>query len=109
MPDTFDRAMGLMCRRDPQRQEDGFSLMRSVAPDVVPRLVASYRDETDRGMKCWLLELIGGTGSPEAVPLLSDEMLSDDEALRSWACRGLLKVDNVEARSALRSAGPLSG
>lgn len=101
--------MHLMRRHDPQRQEDGFSLMRSIAQDELSRLVAAYRDETDRGVKCWLLELIGDTRSAEAVPLLSDEMFSNDGSLRSWARRGLQKVDNAEARSALRSAGPLSG
>jgi hypothetical protein len=39
--------------------------------------------------------------SPVTVPLLIEVLHGDDEALRSWAARGLALVDTKDARKAL--------
>jgi hypothetical protein len=59
-----------MRKHDPQLQEDGFGLVREVAAERLDDLIAAYYVEQDRGMKCWLLELIGEVRSPAALPVL---------------------------------------
>ena len=100
---TFAECMRMMRRRDPQVQEDGFHglLGRSEHLDA---LVGELAIETDHGLRCWLLELIGETGRSDAVPVLAEYLISEDEAFRSWAVHGLQRIDTSEARSLLWEA-----
>ncbi|MFD4641988.1 HEAT repeat domain-containing protein [Lentzea sp. NPDC058436] len=97
----FDEALWLMRRRDPQKAEDGFGLLRALAAEHVADLVEAFRAESDRGLRAWLLELIGEARSPEALPVLVEHLDHDDESLVSWAVRGLELLDTKEARTAL--------
>ena len=55
-------------------------------------------------MCCWLLELIGHAWSPPALPMLVEQLNEDHPALRSWAVRGLEKLDTRPARRELWKA-----
>lgn len=101
MVDTFTKAMRLMRKHDPQLQEDGFAMLAAIASDVVPQLIAAYETESDHGLRCWLLELIGEARSEDALPVLSRELGSEDESIRDWARRGLEQLDTKEARTVL--------
>lgn len=105
MTDTFRAAMRLMRKNDPQLQEDGFHTLLPVASDVLPQLIEEYQAESDHGLRCWLLELIGQARSPDALPILSQELRSDNESIRDWARRGLEKLDTKEARTLLWQDG----
>ncbi|MEZ0580613.1 HEAT repeat domain-containing protein [Nocardioides sp. MH1] len=105
MTDTFRAAMRLMRKRDPQGQEDGFHTLLPVASDVLPQLVEEYRAEPDPGLRRWLLELIGEARSTDALPILAQELGSEDESIRDWARRGLEKLDTKEARTLLWQDG----
>ena len=61
--DTFSQAMRLMRKHDPQLQEDGFAMLQPIAGDVLPQLIEAFETESDRGLRCWLLELIGDARS----------------------------------------------
>lgn len=75
------------------------------AAQHVDELIAAFTDERDdHGLRCWLLELIGDARSPRALPLLVEQLHSDDEALQSWAIRGLMKLDTKPARTELWKA-----
>ena len=102
---NFEEALRLMRKHDPQLQEDGFGMLSAHAQEYVGRLMAEFRTETRHGLRCWLLELVGQSKSPEAMPLLLDYLHSDDESLRCWAIRGLKELDTKEARRALWEAG----
>jgi HEAT repeat protein len=94
-----------MIRRNGKR---GFGLLRDRAGLYLDDLITAFHQETDHGLRCWLLELIGEARSPRAVPLLEEELRDPDEALRSWAVRGLERLDTREARTILfhaRSGG----
>lgn len=94
--------MRLMRRRDPQAQEDGFQLLLPLAAEHVDELVAAFGQvDVDHGLRCWLLELIGEARSPDALPLLVEQLHSDDESLRDWAVRGLQMLDTKPAREQL--------
>jgi hypothetical protein len=98
----FEQAMRLMRRHDPQAKEDGFGLLLPHAAEHVEELVAEFAQEReDHGLRCWLLELIGEARSPVALPLLVQQVHSDDESLRSWAVRGLEQLDTKQAREQL--------
>ncbi|MCY9783316.1 HEAT repeat domain-containing protein [Nocardiopsis sp. EMB25] len=105
MTTGFHEAMRLMRSRDPQRQEDGFHLLLTHAADHLDELVHQFEQEqNDHGLRCWLLELIGEARSPAALPLLSAQLNSQDESLRTWAAVGLEKLDTHQARSLLWQA-----
>lgn len=101
MADKFAKAMQLMRKHDPQLQESGFGMLRGLATDVLPDLLEAYETETDHGLKCWLLELIGEAQSEDALPLLARELRCADESLRLWAHRGLERLGTKAARAAL--------
>lgn len=106
MTRRFDQAMRLMRRRDPQDQEDGFHRLRPHANEHVVELMNAFDAETDHGLRCWLLELIGEARSPSSLPLLVAQLKSPDSSLRSWARHGLETLETREARRALFEAGP---
>lgn len=96
--------MQLMRRHDPQKQEDGFALMRVHAAEHLDELIAEFHREPDHGLRCWLLELIGHARSPRALPVLTEQLHSTDEALRHWAVTGFELLNTDEARQALHQA-----
>lgn len=93
--------MYLMRKHDPQLQEDGFAMLRPIADGVLPQLIEAFETESDHGLRCWLLELIGDARSESALPLLAEELRNDDESIRDWAERGLVQLDTKEARTIL--------
>jgi hypothetical protein len=100
----FEQAMYLMRRHDPQQRDDGFAMLRVHAAEHVDELVAEFLRESNHGLRCWLLELIGYARSAHALPLLVQQLDSQDEALRGWAVRGLQLLGTREARRALFQA-----
>jgi hypothetical protein len=99
--DEFVRAMRLMRRHDPQLAEDGFERLRALAGAHVDELIGEFGRETDHGLRCWLLELIGEARSPRAFDLLVAQLRGEDEALSVWAQRGLRLLDTKVARRVL--------
>lgn len=97
----FARGLAMMRKHDPQVQEDGFGLVKQVAAQHVGDLISAYRSESDRGLRCWLLELLGETRSPDAFPVMADALASADDSIRSWAEAGLQKMNTKEARTLL--------
>lgn len=98
----FDEGLWLMRRHDPQKAEDGFGLLRRIAAEHAGDLIEAFRAEKgDRGLRAWLLELIGEARSPEALPILVEHLEHEDESLVSWAIRGLDLLGTKEARIAL--------
>jgi HEAT repeats len=79
-------------------------MLRVHAAEYVDELVAEFHRESNRGLRCWLLELIGYARSAHVLPLLVQQLHSQDEALRDWAARGLQLLDTREARQALYQA-----
>jgi thymidylate synthase ThyX len=61
--DAFSQAMRLMRKHDPQLREDGFAMLKPIAADVLPQLIAVFEEESDHGLRCWLLEMIGDARS----------------------------------------------
>lgn len=93
-----------MRKRDPQSQEDGFHLLLPNVAAHVDELIADFRSETDHGLRCWFLELIGAARAPHAFDLLAEQLESSDDSLRDWAARGLENLNTPEARQVLRRA-----
>jgi hypothetical protein len=95
-----------MRRHDPEDQENGFHQLRPYAAELVDELMSAFDVETDYGLRCWLLELIGEARSPGSLPLLVTQLNNSDPALRYWAKRGLQLLDSRDARRALHDADP---
>ncbi|MFI0453154.1 HEAT repeat domain-containing protein [Actinomadura sp. 6N118] len=105
MSKRFDDAMRLMRRHDSQLQEEGFGIVPAHAAAHLDELLAEFqRNDNEHGLRCWLLELIGEARSPHALPVLIEQLHSEDEALRHWAEKGLEQLDSREARRALYEA-----
>jgi len=101
----FKACMKMMRSRDPQVQEDGFHSLLPHASEFVEQLIAEFYAEEKHGLRCWLLELLGESKSPQALPVLQENLYSSDESLKSWAIYGLKKLDTKEARRILWEAG----
>jgi hypothetical protein len=94
-----------MHKHDPQLQEDGFHLLLPNVAAHVDELIVDFQNETDHGLRCWFLELIGAARDPKAFALLAAQLHSSDDALRSWATRGLENLNTPAARQALFDSG----
>lgn len=102
MAQGFNVAMRLIKSHDPQQQEDGFDYLRTHAVDYIDELIEQFDQERDdQELRRWLLELIGVAKSPTALPTLTAQLDSPDEALRGWAVAGLSQLNTPEARSVL--------
>ena len=101
----FQECMRLMRKHDPQLQGDGFHLLRSHAHEYTQQLLNEFARETDHGLRCWLLELLGEARDPETFALFVEYLQSNDESLRFWAIWGLKQLNTKEARRALWEAG----
>jgi hypothetical protein len=99
--ETFWQAMLLVRKHDPQLREDGFAMLKPIAGDVLPQLIAAFEEEPDHGLRCWLLELIGDARSESALPVLIKELASDNEPIRDRARRGLEQLDTEAPRTIL--------
>lgn len=104
VPD-FKHCMSLMRSNSHLRQEEGFQLLMPHAALYVEDLMAEFRVETDHGLKCWLLELIGHARSEKAFELLKEQLAVGDLAFRDWAIRGLQRLNSAEARKLLKQRG----
>ena len=96
--------MSLMRSSDPETQEAGFAVLEERAAAELDRLVAENETETDHGLRCWLLELIGDARSERAFPVLESAPRGDDVSLRMWAIHGLRQLDTKGARRLLWEA-----
>ncbi|MDX6480388.1 MAG: hypothetical protein QOG85_898 [Gaiellaceae bacterium] len=76
-------------------------MLEPIAADILPQLIEAFDSESDHGLRCWLLELIGKARSEDALPILSRELHSGDESIRDWARRGLEQLNTKEARTLL--------
>jgi hypothetical protein len=101
----FKACMQMMRRHAPQVQEEGFHLLLPRAAEFVEPLIAELAWETDHGLRCWLLELLGEARDPRALPVLLDALRSGDDALTNWGVRSLQKLGTAQARRALFDAG----
>ncbi|WP_246157432.1 HEAT repeat domain-containing protein [Catellatospora sichuanensis] len=105
MSKFFRDCMRLMRSRDPQEMEDGFHDLLPHAAGYVPELIAAFeREQEDHGLRCWLLELLGGARSEAALPVFREHLYGDDTSLRFWAVSGLRNLGTRQARRELWQA-----
>ena len=97
--------MRLMRQRDAMTQEEGFHALLPHAHEHTQQLMDEFAHETDYGLRCWLLELLGEAKDPKTLPLFLEYLSGDDDMLRYWAIRGLKLLNTKEARRALWDAG----
>lgn len=100
----FEECLRMMRKHSKEIQEDGYHHLMTHAAEFVNQLMDQFQIEEDRGIRWWLLELIGEAKSPEAFPLLVECLRSDDQYLRQRAIWGLLKLDTKDARRVLWEA-----
>lgn len=100
----FKKCMAMIRNRDPQTQEDGFHCLLPRAGEYVHQLIEEFRRETDLGLRCWLLELIGSARSRDAFEFLAGQLRAGHQQLRYWAIWGLKNLETKEARTLLWEA-----
>jgi hypothetical protein len=89
--------MRLMRRHNRQLAEGGFQRLSKTAGAHVDELIVEFGRETDHGVRCWLLELIGLARSARSFDVMVARLRGEDEALRDWAERGLRLLDTKES------------
>lgn len=100
----FEKCMAMMRKRDGRTQEEGFHWLLPHAGEYVHQLIEEFGKEKDLGLRCWLLELIGSSKSPDAFEFLAAQLRADDQRLRHWAIWALKNLDSKEARTLLWQA-----
>lgn len=68
-------------------------------------LIAAFQAERDERVRRILLGIICEVKLPEALPVLVEQLGSEDEGLQDWADEGLRLLNTYEARKALWEAG----
>lgn len=101
----FQSAMETMRSKRANKQEDGFQMLLPHANHFVEELIVEFRAETDPGLKCWLLELIGHARSEKAFALLEEQLTANNLSLRDWAVAGLRKLNTKESKTLLQKRG----
>lgn len=71
------------------------------AAEMAAEFIAAFRAEPDEWTRLLLLAAIAEAGSPDFIPLLTENLTSEQEDLRYWAEFGLTKINTKESRSAL--------
>ena len=82
-------------------KEEVFWNMVPHTAEYIHVLMEDFRNEKSRGIRSWLLRLIGNSRSPDAFELLKEYLHDEDSWLRIEAMEGLKKLDTKEARRAL--------
>jgi hypothetical protein len=85
----FDRWLAMMRKHSPHIREDGFHALQPHARQFVGPLVAAFESETDHGLRCWLLELLGDARDPQLAELFIALLDDPDPSISWWATRGL--------------------
>jgi hypothetical protein len=101
---TFDGAMRLMRSTDPETAEAGFWELQQRAAEEIDRLIDAYQRETDIGLRCSLLELIGEARTEKAFPVLEAALRGPEPSLHLWAACGLRQLNTKDARRLLWEA-----
>lgn len=102
---SFKECMAMMRKHAALTQEEGFHYLLPRAKEHVSELIAEFETESDHGLRCWLMELIGEARSERAFELLCEYAQSSDESLQDWAIRGLDKLGTKPARTFLFQRG----
>ena len=93
-----------MRNHDPQTMEDGFHTLLPKVDQVLDDLIAALDDPINSIIADVLVELIGDSKRPEALPVLIENLYSENRGRREWAMLGLLHWNTKESRQALRDA-----
>ena len=101
----FDESMKMMRSRDGITSEIGFSWLSLFALEYGERLKEELDRETNHGLRCWLLELIGLTKDEGNIALFTEYLVSGDDSYRFWAIAGLRELNTADSRRMLFEAG----
>jgi hypothetical protein len=102
---SFQVLLTEMRSRDALKAEGAFHFLLPRAADHIEDLIEAFEHEQSHGVRCWLLELIGEARTERGFDILRTHAVSEDEALRSWAIRGLQNLGSPTARSVLFEKG----
>ena len=101
----FDRYLQMLHSKNAMIQEEGFYDLAQHAGEYLEELLTAFDTEENRGMRSWLLEIIGYAKSPRAFPIFLKYLHSSDDSLRCWAKYGLAKLGTTrEGRQLLWEA-----
>jgi HEAT repeat protein len=100
----FEACMAMMRKRNPQTRDDGFEVLFDQASKFVPELLEEFEKESDHGLKCSLLYLLGEARDTRTLELFRYYLRHEDDSFRDWAAYGLNKLNTKEARQILWEA-----
>lgn len=92
-------------RRFRQGDHDGpFFALLETNHEIIPELVAAFRDEPEGEVRAFLVEVIWQHRQPSAIPILSQALHDADPKVWKQAMDGLVTLASRAALDALRSA-----
>ncbi len=75
------------------------------ADKFVEELIAEFREETDQGLKSWLLELVAEARSEKAFDFLHEQIDASNLSYRDWAIKGLRRLNTKASKKLLSDRG----
>lgn len=89
---------------DPREQDAAFDAVLFEREKAVPDLIAAYREfSSDTLLRFFAVQLLGFSGSADAVALLVEALDDNDPIIRGEACRSLEDLRAKDAISGLRA------
>jgi HEAT repeat protein len=89
---------------DPREQDAAFDAVLFERERAVPDLVAAYEEfDQDTLLRFFAVQLLGFSGSPDAVALLVTALDDVDPIIRAEACRSLEDLRATDAIAVLRT------
>jgi len=89
---------------DPREQDEAFDAVLFEREKAVPDLVAGYtRFSDDTLLRFFAVQLLGFSGSPDAVGTLVEALDDKDPIIRGEACRSLEDLRATDAVPGLRA------
>lgn len=93
----FERCVEFIRSRDSAVMEDGFAWLEPRAAEFTAELIQLAAGEPDPYVRGMLVELLGATHDPRALPALAGELRHPNRRVREWAVLALESLGVPEA------------
>lgn len=98
----FEECIKMLYSSDSMTYEDGYQWLQGYLGSRFDDIVAMMQGEENADMRSKLVELVGDSKVPEAIPHLEHELTSKHREVRSWAYSSLLHFGSETAAQIAR-------
>jgi HEAT repeats len=104
-PPPFEQCIKMLYSDDSMTYEDGYQWLQGYLGSHIDDIIAMMQGEEDADFRSRLVELVGNSRDPEAIPYLERELTSEHRQVRLWAYTSLLHFGSEPAEQVARAFG----